>query len=173
VSAREDWADGLLDKADALVAEAKRRGLTLATAESCTGGALAVLLSNAPGAGDIFHGGFVVYTKANKTAALGVPADLIKQHTAVSAEIAKAMADGALQRCPADVVLAVTGVAGPEPDEDGNPVGLVHLATARRDGTVLHEEHRFPARGKEQLCDTILDRCLSLLAKAIGAKTGS
>ncbi len=173
MSAREDWADGLLDKADVLVADAKRRGLTLATAESCTGGALAFLLSNAPGAGEIFHGGFVVYTKANKTAALGVPSDLIKQHTAVSAEVVKAMAEGALERCPADVVLAVTGVAGPEPDEDGNPVGLVHLAAVRRDGPRLHEEHRFASRSKEQLCDTIMDRGLSLLGRAIGAKTAS
>src|SRR5262245_5350391 len=124
----------LAAKAANLIEQAERRGVTLATAESCTGGALACLLADAPGAGAIVHGGFVVYTKANKTAALGVPPALIGRHTAVSPEIARAMAEGAVARCPADIVVAITGVAGPEPDEDGNPVGLIHLAAARRDG---------------------------------------
>ena len=157
----------LSDMAAAVIADAKARGLTLATAESCTGRALAVLLSNAPGAGDIFHGGFVVYTKANKTAALGVPAELIEMQTAVSAEVAGSMAEGALRRSPADVAVAITGVAGPEPDEDGNPVGLVHLAARRSDGLSLHEEHRFGEGTKEQICDAILERSLALLKRII------
>jgi PncC family amidohydrolase len=159
----------LSDKAVAVLAEAKARELTLATAESCTGGALAVLLSNAPGASENFHGGFVVYTKANKTAALGVPAELIEAHTAVSAQVAKAMAEGALRRCPADITVSVTGVAGPEPDEDGNPVGLVYLAAARTDGILLDEQHHLGNPGKEQMCGTILDRALALLMRAIQA----
>jgi nicotinamide-nucleotide amidase len=122
---------------------AQRRGLTLATAESCTAGALAALLADAPGAGECFHGGFVVYSKENKCAVLGVPADLIGAHTAVSRQVAEAMATGALGRCPADLAIAITGVAGPEPDEDGNPVGLVHIAVAVRDGQVAHRRHGF------------------------------
>jgi PncC family amidohydrolase len=92
------------------------------------------LLADVEGASDVFHGGFVVYTKAEKSAAVGVPPEVIERHTAVSREVALAMARGALERLPADVVVAVTGVAGPDPDEDGNPVGLVHIAAVSRKG---------------------------------------
>jgi nicotinamide-nucleotide amidase len=84
------------------------------------------------GAAKLLHGGFVTYTKANKTAALGVPADLLRTCGAVCPEVAVAMAEGALARSPADVAIAITGVAGPDKDEDGNPVGLVYLAVARK-----------------------------------------
>ena len=109
---------------------ARERRMTLATVESCTAGSLAYLLSQAEGASDTLHGGFIVYTKENKTAALGVPKELLATHTAVSAEVAGAMAKGGLSRCPADFVVSITGVAGPDPDEDGNPVGLVYVAAA-------------------------------------------
>ena len=132
----------LKNRAKQIIARAAQTGLTLATAESCTAGALATLLANAPGAGETFHGGFVVYTKLNKTRALGVDASLIAEYSAVSPEVAKAMARGALKRSPADLAVSITGVAGPEPDEDGNPVGLVHIAVAGPGGLLLHEEHR-------------------------------
>lgn len=115
--------------------------LTLATAESCTAGCLATLLADAPGAGERFHGGFVVYTKQQKIAVLGVPKDLIAKHTAVSRPVVEAMAAGVLSTCPADIAVAITGVAGPEPDEDGNPVGLMHIAVACRDGSIHHRQH--------------------------------
>src|SRR5690349_18050832 len=102
--------------------------MSLATMESCTAGALVHLLARAEGASDAVHGGFVVYTKDNKIAAVGVPVELLASHTAVSAEVALAMATGGLARCPASLVASITGVAGPEPDEDGNPVGLVYVA---------------------------------------------
>jgi nicotinamide-nucleotide amidase len=92
---------------------AKGRGVTLATVESCTAGLLAHMLSDGEAASDILHGGFIVYTKENKTAAAGVPKALLSAHTAVSAEVAQAMAEGGLARCPADAVIAITGVAGP------------------------------------------------------------
>jgi nicotinamide-nucleotide amidase len=155
------------DIAASVIKAAHRRGLTLATAESCTAGAVAHLLANAPGAGDVFHGGFVVYTKENKSKALGVPAALIARHSAVSAEVAKAMAIGALERCPADLVVSITGVTGPEPDEDGNPVGLVYLAAARRGGLLLHEEHRFGDGPKDEICGAAQERAIGLLEKAI------
>ena len=158
--ALEQAAKQVLDRAIA-------RKLTLATAESCTAGALAQVLANAPGASDNFHGGFVVYTKENKTAALGVPADLIARHSAVSSEVAKAMASGALEHCPADLAVAITGVAGPEPDEDGNPVGLVHIAVAGRDGLMIEREHRFGEASKDQICAGILMLALQLLDSAI------
>jgi nicotinamide-nucleotide amidase len=109
-----------------------RRGLSVVTAESCTSGTIATLLSDAPGAGECLHGSFVTYTKANKVAALGVPAELLARRSAVCPEVAQALAEGALARSPADIAVSVTGVAGPKPDEDGNPVGLLYLACVRR-----------------------------------------
>jgi len=118
--------------AQEVLAVAGKRRLTLITAESCTSGLLATTLSEAPGASEFLHGGFVTYTKQNKTAALGVPADLLHRLGAVHAEVAVAMAEGALARSPAQVAAAITGVAGPAPDEDGNPVGLVYIGVARK-----------------------------------------
>ena len=132
-----------------LVRLAQRRQLTLLTVESCTAGALACALSQAEGAAQTLHGGFVVYTKTNKTAALGIPAQLIARHTAVSAAVASAMATAGLARTPADIVMAITGVAGPEPDEDGNPVGLAFIAVAHRDGRVLEERLELSGLKKE------------------------
>jgi PncC family amidohydrolase len=122
------------ERAERVIAEAQARRLTIATAESCTAGAAAQLLAGAPGAGDVFHGGFIVYTKQQKTIGLGVPAGLIAEHTAVSAQVAQAMAIGAIERSSADLTLSITGVLGPDPDEDGNPVGLVYFGLAKRNG---------------------------------------
>lgn len=122
----------LTDRAARLIADARERGLSIATSESCTAGRLATLLADAPGAGEHLHGGFVVYTKDAKSQILGVPADLLSRKSAVCAEVACALAEGALARSPADIALAITGVAGPAPDEDGNPVGLVFVAAAAR-----------------------------------------
>ena len=111
---------------------AKKRNLTIVTAESCTAGMLSTLLSEAPGASEHLHGGFVTYTKENKTKVLGVSEHLLTEKSAVCTEVTIAMAEGALRRSPADLAVAVTGVAGPEPDEDGNPVGRACIAVARR-----------------------------------------
>ena len=107
----------LTDLAERALAAAGRRNLTIATAESCTAGKLSALLSEAPGAGEHLHGSFVTYTKANKVQTLGVDAGLLKAKGAVCREVAVAMAEGALHRSPADVAVAITGVAGPDPDE--------------------------------------------------------
>jgi nicotinamide-nucleotide amidase len=95
----------LKESAERLVRSAKSQGRSVATVESCTAGALACLLADAEGAGDVFHGGFVVYTKAAKSAAVDVPPELIERHTAVSREVALAMARGGLERIPADVLV--------------------------------------------------------------------
>lgn len=157
----------LQNRAASLIEAAHAHNVTLATAESCTAGALANLLANAEGAGDVFHGGFVVYTKENKSKALGVPAPLIEKHTAVSAEVAKAMVLGALERCPADIVVSITGVAGPEPDEDGNPVGLVYIAAARRGGALVNEEYRFEHKSKGEICNAAQSQAIELLQKIL------
>jgi nicotinamide-nucleotide amidase len=153
----------LAKHAEAIIKEAQVRHLTLATVESCTAGSLGLLLADAPGASNVFHGGFIVYTKANKTAAVGVPAALIEAHTAVSREVAEAMARGGIARCPADIAIAITGVAGPEPDEDGNPVGLVHIAAASRDGHQSHVEANFGPHSREESRALTLDAALRLL----------
>lgn len=138
----------LIKRATEVVDFAKRRGWTIVTAESCTGGLLAAVLSEAPGAGMQLQGGFVTYTKDQKTIALGIPRALLGRESAVSEGVSRAMAEGALARSIADLSVSITGVAGPEPDEDGNPVGLVHLAAARRGGPTLHQEHRFGDIGR-------------------------
>jgi len=127
------------------------RKLTLITAESCTAGALSQRLADTPGAGQQFHGGFVTYTKEQKTCALGVPSDLLRQKGAVCVEVARAMAEGALRHTKADLAAAITGVAGPEPDEDGNPVGRVCIAIARRTGTTEDFERQYPADGRDAI----------------------
>ena len=121
----------LAAQAAQVIKAAQRAGLTIVTAESCTAGLLSNVLSLAPGAGKQLHGGFVTYTKEAKTRVLGVSADVLKRKTAVCEDVAIAMAEGALAHSPGYIAISVTGVAGPEPDEDGNPVGLVFCATAR------------------------------------------
>lgn len=146
---------------------AKERSMTLATVESCTAGLLAHMLSEGEAASDILHGGFIVYTKENKTAAAGVPKALLSAQTAVSTEVAQAMAEGGLARCPADAVIAVTGVAGPDPDEDGNPVGLVYVAVAMRDGRAKAERHEFGKREKHEICGAAIAAALRLLEEKL------
>jgi nicotinamide-nucleotide amidase len=158
--------DDLKAEAERLVGLAKSKKLTLLTVESCTAGALACALAEVEGAGEVFHGGFVVYSKENKCAAVGVPVALIKKHTAVSAEVAKAMAMGGVERSPADIAVAVTGVAGPDPDEDGNPVGLVFISAATRDGRVL-EERLTLSGDKAAICTTAMIAALRLAERSM------
>jgi nicotinamide-nucleotide amidase len=115
------------------------RGLTLAVAESCTGGLAAELLTRVPGSSRYFMGGAVAYANSAKTQLLGVPAELIAQHGAVSAEVARAMAEGVRARLGADIGLAFTGIAGPDGGSEQKPVGLVHWAVARASGSEQRE----------------------------------
>lgn len=116
--------------ADRLIGLAANRGLRLVTAESCTAGMLAHRLSRAVGAAAVLAGGFVTYTKSTKTQLVGVSPELLAACTAVHADVAEAMARGALERGGADLALAITGVTGAEPDEDGNPIGRVFVGLA-------------------------------------------
>jgi nicotinamide-nucleotide amidase len=121
----------------------RARGLTLATAESCTGGLVAARLTSVPGSSDVVLGGIVAYADELKRAALGVPAELIAAHGAVSAEVAAAMAHGARERLGADVAVSVTGIAGPGGGTPEKPVGLVYLHAEGPDGG-LGREFSFP-----------------------------
>lgn len=121
----------------------KARGYTIATAESCTGGLIAASLAAVPGASASLERGFVTYSNEAKTEMLGVPSALIAHHGAVSREVALAMVAGALAHSPADIAVAVTGIAGPDGGTAEKPVGLVHIAAARRGGETLHVEKCF------------------------------
>jgi nicotinamide-nucleotide amidase len=148
-----------------VIEAAKNCNCTIVTAESCTGGLLAAVLSEAPGAGKQLQGGFVVYTKDQKAIALGISRALLDRESAVSEAVARAMVEGALARSVADLAVSITGVAGPAPDEDGNPVGLVHIAARRRDGATLHREHRFGNIGRGEVIYRTVMAALDLLER--------
>jgi nicotinamide-nucleotide amidase len=155
----------LIKRAAEVVRLAKECRCTIVTAESCTGGLLAAVLAEAPGAGKQLQGGFVTYTKDQKAIALGVPRALLEREGAVSEAVARAMAEGALGRSIADVSVSITGVAGPETDEDGNSVGLIHIAAARRGGATLHQEHRFGDVGRGKVLYQTVIAALDLLER--------
>ena len=155
--------------ANDLMRRAKAADAAIVVAESCTAGLMCQVLSDAEGASDFFHGGFVTYTKAHKTRALGVPAALLRRKGAVCAEVARAMAEGALAHSDAVIAAAITGVAGPEPDEDGNPVGRVCIAVARRGAPTRDLERNYPDEGR----DAIRDRAVADALKAMMQASGS
>ncbi len=131
--------DDILAQAAALLDRCKAAGLTVATAESCTGGLIAGALTEIAGSSAVVDRGFVVYSDRAKAEMLGVPEAVLAAHGAVSEPVARAMAEGTLARSPADLAVAVTGIAGPGGGSEAKPVGLVHFAAARRGGPVLHE----------------------------------
>jgi len=133
----------LTDQASALLETCRGRGLRLATAESCTGGLVAALLTAVAGSSDVVERGFVTYTNEAKQEMLGVSAPLFDSVGAVSEEVARAMAEGAIEHSLADLAVAVTGIAGPGGATDTKPVGLVHLAAARRGGSTTHRRQVF------------------------------
>ena len=126
------------------VLEAARAGNNLiATAESCTGGLVSAALTSVPGSSDVFDRGFVTYTNTAKSEMLGVPYWLIEKHGAVSEEVARAMAGGALAHSNATIAVAITGIAGPGGGTADKPVGLVHFAAERRDLPTQHQRVAF------------------------------
>jgi len=131
-----------------ILATARIRGLKIATAESCTGGLIAGLLTEVPGSSDVFERGFVTYSNRSKKDLVGVPEGLLEIHGAVSAPVARAMAEGALAHSQAQIAVAVTGIAGPGGGKADKPVGLVHIAVARQ-GDTRNEERRFGDLGRE------------------------
>jgi len=144
---------------------AKKHSRRLVTAESCTGGLISTVLSEAPGAAEHFAGGFVVYTAEQKCVALKISKQLIDAHGTVSEETAIAMAENAAACSEADIAVAVTGVAGPDPDERGNPVGLVYIACARSGGSTICVKREFGDIGRANIRYEAGLEALSLLAK--------
>jgi nicotinamide-nucleotide amidase len=150
------------------------RGLTLATAESCTGGAIASALTDIPGASTSYKRGFVCYANASKTEDLDVPAALIEEHGAVSEPVASALALGAQRKARTNFAIATTGIAGPSGGSDLKPVGTVFIGLAFPDGTVSTTKHQFKTDRttfKELVLRTALDRLrIALLAQNPTAK---
>lgn len=138
----------ILTLAEQVLAAARAAGLKIATAESCTGGLVAGALTEIAGSSDVFDRGFVTYSNAAKGAGVGVPPALIEANGAVSEQVARAMAEGAVEHSLAHVSVGITGVAGPGGGSGGKPVGLVHFAAAREGRPTLHHEARFGDLGR-------------------------
>jgi nicotinamide-nucleotide amidase len=153
----------LIHEAESLIEWLRAHQLTVITAESCTGGLIAAALSHARGASDCLHGGFVVYTKDCKAAVLDVDRELLDQMGSVNAQVAHELVRGAIAHSPADLAVAVTGVLGPEPDEDGNPPGQVYFGLARRGHDSRVFAQRFSRDDPHEVRRAVVLRALELL----------
>jgi nicotinamide-nucleotide amidase len=147
--------------------EAQQRRLKIATAESCTGGLIAGLLTEIPGSSATVERGFIVYSNRAKSDMLGVPGDLIADAGAVSEPVARAMAEGAVENSHAHMAVAVTGVAGPGGGTPLKPVGLVHIAAHRENRNILHEAHRFGDIGRSEVRLKSVEAALLLLQRLL------
>ena len=157
--------DHLDEQAERLMRTICDKELTLATAESCTGGMLAALLTDIEGCGHGFDRGFVTYTKEAKADLLGIDRDLLDANDAVSEPVARAMAEGALARSSADIALGVTGFAGPA--GEGCEEGLVHFAVASRGGPARHRVEHFGAVGRGPVRIKALRAMLEMLEETL------
>jgi len=159
----------LLARAERLVAAYAAAGRRIATAESCTGGLVAGLLTAVPGSSAVLERGFVTYSNAAKSDCLGVPGALLDAYGAVSLETARAMAEGALQRSQADVAVAITGIAGPGGGSPQKPVGLVHFGLAATGTPTRHLERRYGDLGRAEIRRHAVADALALLEDAMGS----
>ena len=144
----------------------KARGVTFAAAESCTGGLIAKRITDVPGASGVFMGGVVSYTNIVKHRVLGVPADMLEEYGAVSAPVARAMAEGARKVTTADCAVSVTGVAGPDRDERGNAVGTVFIGFSSPEETIA-ERFDFGAASRAEIREEAADEAFKLLEEKL------
>jgi nicotinamide-nucleotide amidase len=164
----------LIAKAEEVLDYCREHGYTVATAESCTGGLVSGYLTHIAGASEILERGFVTYSNAAKMELLGVDAQVLEQHGAVSRETALAMAAGALWRSHANLSVSITGIAGPGGGSPEKPVGLVHFAIARRvsvsnqqlDFKALHHEEQFGDIGRGEVREESVAVALEMLMQA-------
>jgi nicotinamide-nucleotide amidase len=161
------FASPLLRLAEVVIAEARAQKLRIATAESCTGGLIGGVLTEIPGSSDVFERGFIVYSNRAKQDMLGVPGDLIADMGAVSEAVSRAMAEGAVENSNAHVAVAVTGIAGPGGGTKMKPVGLVHIAAARENRSILHEAHRFGDIGRTEVRIRTVEAALEMLQRML------
>ncbi|HLH10904.1 MAG TPA: CinA family protein [Methylovirgula sp.] len=159
------FAPGFLIRAERLVALYRARGLKLVTAESCTGGLIAALITEIPGSSNVLERGYVTYSNRAKDEDLGVPSSLIEKFGAVSREVAQAMAEGALVHSPAEIAISVTGIAGPDGGSAAKPVGLVYFGCGRA-GAIKLLEKRFGSAGRAAIRSAAVETALDLLFAA-------
>jgi nicotinamide-nucleotide amidase len=158
----------IAELAPQVVAALKVKGMTIATAESCTGGLIAGALTSISGSSDVVYGGFVTYANEAKIVMIGVPYALLKEFGAVSKEVAVAMAEGALAAAGTHMAIAVTGVAGPMGGSKEKPVGLVHFALATADET-RHVRKQFKDMDRDGIRHASVAEALKMLLRAANA----
>lgn len=159
------WPDDIEQAAARLIADFTARGLLVAAAESCSGGLIAGALTEIAGSSAVVDRGFVTYSNEAKTALLGVRPETLSVHGAVSEQTAVEMVEGALTASRADCAVAVTGIAGPGGGSPEKPVGLVHLAAARRSGPTLHRAMRYGEIGRHEIRLATVRTALEMLAE--------
>lgn len=157
----------ILETAERLVGILRVTGQKITTAESCTGGLLAGAITSVAGASDIFEEGFVTYSNSAKTRMIGVNAGLVRDHGAVSAQVARAMAEGALKSSGADLSVAITGIAGPGGGTPEKPVGLVFIGLISRSGSNGVQRFEFGDIGRNGVRMATVREALKLLEEAI------
>ena len=155
-----------LDEAAALLAAMQAKGLTFATAESCTGGLISAALTAIPGSSATVLAGYVTYSNEAKTRLVGVPSAMLAEHGAVSAPVARQMADGALADAGADIAVSCTGVAGPGGGSAAKPVGLVFIGCARRGKETRVERHVF-AGDRTAIRAATVDAAFAIIRRAL------
>src|ERR1700733_9634920 len=155
----------LLRLAEVTLMEAREQKLRIATAESCTGGMIGTLLTEIPGSSSVFDRGYIVYTNRAKQDLLNVPGDLIADMGEVSEAVARMMAEGAIENSNAQLAVSVTGIAGPGGGSAMKPIGLVHIAAARENRSILHEAHRFGDIGRTEVRIKTVEAALTLLQR--------
>ena len=161
----------LIDDATRLLAGLRARNLMITTAESCTGGLIAALLTEIPGSSDVVDCGFITYSNSAKQHLIGVSADILARHGAVSAAVAMAMAEGALKQAPqATITVSVTGVAGPGGGSEAKPVGLVHFGCAMTDQPTVHRECRFGDLGRADIRLATVREALDLIRSVMSGQ---
>lgn len=151
--------------AEAVLETCRAAGLMVATAESCTGGLVAGALTDIPGSSAVMERGFVTYTNGAKAEMLGVDPALLAAHGAVSEPVARAMAEGALAHSPADLAVAVTGIAGPGGETPTKPEGLVHFACARRGREIVAVRMEYGALGRDRVRAASVLQALTMLVR--------
>lgn len=156
----------VLTNAKHLIDTLRDQNRTLTTAESCTGGLVAAAITAVPGSSDVFYGGFVTYSNDAKEHMIGVDAELIKHHGAVSEAVAHAMAECAVSTTGADLAVSITGIAGPGGGSPHKPVGLVYIAVASVFDAPRVERHMFGEAGRDEVRLASLRAALRMLEEA-------
>ncbi len=161
------FPDDLIAKAETVVEDLRRKNLKLATAESCTGGSIAGVLTEIAGASDVFERGYVTYSNDAKAEEISVPINALNTHGAVSSDVATTMAEGALTKSKSDIAVAVTGIAGPTGGTEQKPVGLVFIAVAAKDQNTVYEKCLFGDVGRTEIRKQTIIKALDMVLEQV------